>query len=372
MKVYYDYQIILMQRFGGISRYFHEIIARLEYKPEVHPKVRCVGSSNYYFDEYFTKQHPHIHRLEKKLKKRVSKVINRELTKLDLKHHYDVVHPTYYDPYILDMCHYPIVLTVYDMISEIFRESFTDSDRENKSRMIHAADHMIAISESTKRDIIRFYPEIPSEKITVIYIGSNLTKVDDAELRNNFPSKYVLFVGDRRAYKNFNTFSEAMEMILENDSELHVVCTGGGPFKEEEIKALGNKAERYHQINCDDNLLSAAYMNAQCFVFPSKYEGFGIPVLEAFACDCPVILSNTSSLPEVGGDAAEYCDPNNIESIRDAIVKVLYSPEHRNELILKGREQRKKFDWNVITEQTLECYRKVIKAHESQKQDSEN
>ena len=368
MKIYFDYQMILWQKYGGISRYFCEIYSRMMEKDDCEPFVRCFGSTNYYFDKYFSKNNPILYSIGKKIKiKRASGLINRILTYFDLKRNYDIVHPTYYKPYIIKLCKGKMVITVYDMIAELFSEDFPDEERENKYATIHAADHIIAISESTKRDIIRLFPEIPPEKITVIYIGSDMKKVDDKILREKLPSKYILFVGGRRSYKNFISFVDAMDPILEADSSLQIVCTGGGSFRDEEISRMGNKASRYHQINCDDDMLAAAYMNAECFVFPSKYEGFGIPTLEAFACDCPVVLSNTSSMPEVGGDAVEYCDPNSIESIHDAVVRVLNSPELRAELIRKGREQRKKFDWDEITAQTLECYRKVIEANGTDK-----
>ena len=113
-------------------------------------------------------------------------------------------------------------------------------------------------------------------------------------------------------------------------------------------------------MNVDDQTLSYAYSHALCFVFPSLYEGFGIPTLEAFACNCPVVLSNTSSMPEVGGDAAEYINPYDVNDMTQKIQNVLNDENLRVRMIEKGREQLKKFDWDEIAQQTIDCYKEVL------------
>lgn len=361
MKILYDFQILMLQRYGGISRYFYELISRINENDSHTAHIDCKGSMNYYFRDYLRKEPAK--KYKSRLQIKVLRFLNKKHTIKELRNKYDIVHPTYYDPYLKDRIKGKYVLTVYDMIQELFPEYFQDYSRETKKECIIAADHIIAISESTKNDILRFFPELPEERITVIYIASDMKKVDDTEYRSLFPEKYILFVGERKYYKNFSAFSEGVAPLLDKDEDLQVVCTGGGKFSEEELNALGDKASRYHQINCDDKTLAAAYMNALCFVFPSKYEGFGIPTLEAFACDCPAVISNTSSLPEVGGDAVVYCDPYDSDSIGKAVEKVLNTPGLREELINKGRKQREKFNWDEITRQTLECYKKVIETN---------
>lgn len=358
MKILYDYQILAQQKYGGISRYFYELINKINCHDEVKTDIRCILSINSYF-----KDHPGTREYGFSSALIGTGTINRILYKYLLKHEkYDIFHPTYYNPYFLSHNKGKLVITVYDMIHEIFPDYFGDADKtaKNKKELIYAADKIIAISQSTKNDILKFYPDIPESKISVIYIGSNFEPVCQEEHDDRFPQKYILFVGTRTNYKNFRTFFEAVRPLMEKDTDLGLVCMGGGPFSAEELMQQGNLRQRVLQMNVNDKTLSYAYSNAQCFVFPSMYEGFGIPTLEAFACDCPVILSNTSSMPEVGGDAVLYIDPHNEQDIREKTAQMLCSENIRQMYIKKGREQLKKFDWNNIAEQTLKCYYQVI------------
>ncbi len=140
------------------------------------------------------------------------------------------------------------------------------------------------------------------------------------------------------------------------------MCTGGGKFSNYEIeqfKELGI-SKQVLQFNLDDDSLAYFYKNALAFIFPSLYEGFGIPVLESFACGCPVVCSNVSSLPEIAGEAACYFDPYSEESIKNSVVKILTDSNLREELINKGYEQLKKFSWQKTAEQTKKIYESVL------------
>lgn len=128
----------------------------------------------------------------------------------------------------------------------------------------------------------------------------------------------------------------------------------------QETAFLGQYRERVIQMDVSDDKLAAAYTGAQCFVFPSLYEGFGIPTLEAFECGCPVVLSNKSSMPEVGGDAVVYCDPYKVEDMREKIRSVLSDGSLREDLKRKGRKRLNKFDWDDIAGQVVKCYENVL------------
>lgn len=352
MKVLYDYQTCLNQRFGGISRYFFELTQRFEKTEGIDTKLICLFNDNAYFTKNKSEQKPF----------RGRRFLNRTVTKLLLRFSdYDIFHPTYYDTYFLSRYKGKLVLTVYDMIHELMPEYFPgDETSKNKKLLIDRADRIIAISESTKHDIIKLYPDVNEDKIEVIYIGSNF-KVSDVKFDSRFPDNYVLFVGNRDAYKNYANFWRSMEPIMKADETLHLVCLGGGRFKEEELERQKKYSNRIIQMNVNDKTLSYAYSHAKCFVFPSLYEGFGIPTLEAFACECPVILSNTSSMPEVGGDAVEYINPYNISDMTKKIEHVIYSDYLRENMVEKGKKQLKKFNWDDIAKQTLECYKNVLK-----------
>lgn len=357
MKILYDYQIFRAQRYGGISRYFYELTTRIAKISGCKPEIMCIGNINY----YFKKDKGYLTRIDRGLTSKAINLLNRFIILIKLKGNYDIFHPTYYNPYMIGRKHGTMTITVYDMIHEIFPELLKDKTSENKKKIVHEADHIISISESTKRDILKYYNSIPESKITVIYIGTDMKKCMDIQLKVFFPEKYILFVGNREIYKNFAAFTSAIIPILKENPHLHVVCAGGGRFTHDELELMEGYNPRFHQINCDDRMLSAAYTYAQAFVFPSKYEGFGIPTLEAFSCDCPVVLSNTSSMPEVGGDAALYFDPNSIPDMTAKIRMVLEDEALRQELIEKGQKQvqSSKFNWDVIAQQTYRCYEKI-------------
>ena len=358
MNVLYDYQIIQSQKYGGISRYYYELIKAIKRAGSAHTDIRCLFAINKYFgDELDNKFHKDIGKT-----KRGKISLNKLYFKILLStKKYDVFHPTYYDPYYIGHVKGKVVITVHDMIPELFPEYYgTDfSENKDKAKVIHAADHIIAISESTKKDIMTLYPDIDSDKISVIYHGSSLKKTEITTTRESFPEKYILFVGNRWAYKNYSRFWQAVKPLLESDESLHLVCIGGGKFTDEENTYHGNCADRVMQMDASDEALVYAYSHAVCFVFPSLYEGFGIPTLEAFECECPVVLSNTSSMPEVGGDAVEYIDPYNVDDIRRGIQKVLTDSDLRKDMVERGKAQLSKFDWDDVAKKVIECYKTV-------------
>ena len=143
--------------------------------------------------------------------------------------------------------------------------------------------------------------------------------------------------------------------------DLFLVCAGGGAFSNDEF-AFASKlgiSSKVYQCDIEDSLLPSLYANAAAFVFPSLYEGFGLPVLEAFSCGCPAVVSMTSSLPEVAENGAEYFDPKDRKSMQSAIIKVLSDARVRNGLIGKGYDRLAKFSWKNTTEQTKKVYQEV-------------
>jgi glycosyltransferase involved in cell wall biosynthesis len=382
MKILFDYQIFDEQKVGGISRYFYELYKKFNADPDIMLTLPVECSENIFLksiENYKNLPSELINPYEKflpKIKfrgkwkvyslfsKNVYAVTNKErsLTTID-KNDFDVFHPSYYNPYHLEKLRKkPLVITVHDMINEIFPGFFPlDAPTScNKRAVTKRADKIIVVSESTKRDLVYFF-DIPPEKITVIYHGNsfssnNVNRNEEIQL----PDMYLLFVGNRLNYKNFYFFIEAVKELLIKTPELKIVCTWQ-PFSESEklyfrLHKIENSLVHYF---ADDDLLAQLYSSALAFVFPSLYEGFGIPVLEAFSCGCPCLLSNTSSLPEVGGEAAIYFDPQSSESIQIAVNKILYNKELRNDLRLKGYNQLKRFSWDKTAAETKEVYKKL-------------
>ncbi|MGY2133414.1 glycosyltransferase family 4 protein [Hymenobacter sp. HD11105] len=362
MKVLYDHQIYIDQKFGGISRYFNELmkiendlydIDRIDpelfrVKEEVIKKdilskgkrfiKRKLGSSHSNEDKKF----PMLAR-----KKMVSNA-------------YDVFHPTYYDPYFIDIINKPFVVTVYDMIHEIYKEYFSlqDSVSKNKQILCKNSKAIIAISDKTKNDLIELF-DIPSEKIHVTHLASDFDKYIPIKPEIGTDLKrYILFVGTRWAYKNFYFFVLAISSLLKSDPNVHVLCTGHA-FSADEISFFqqhGIEDQMVHVYLNNDNELAWAYQNAVMFVFPSLYEGFGLPILEAFASNCPVVTSYGGSLPEVAGDAAIYFNPKSAHEIKEAVSSVLYSNIIRNDLIAKGRKRYTDFSWDKCRSETQKVY----------------
>ncbi|WP_317197611.1 glycosyltransferase family 1 protein [Bacteroides cellulosilyticus] len=286
-----------------------------------------------------------------------------------------LLHATYYEPYFLDWIgNNPYVITVHDMIYEKLPEFFSKEDRElsfeQKKKVVTQADRVIAISQNTKQDIIDLL-HIAPEKIDVIYHGTNMqkpTRKDSVTL----PKRFILYVGTRYSYKNFARFVKAFSLLSSKDKELYAICTGSSfTMDEKKLFESLNISQKLMHIQAADTLLYTLYNQAEAFVFPSLYEGFGIPIIEAYACLCPAIISNTSCFPEIAADAAAYFNPYSEIEMADTIASVIYNHALRAELIHKGSEQLKLYSWEKAASQTKEVYLKALKENKSKKERKE-
>ena len=252
------------------------------------------------------------------------------------------------------------------MIPEIYPEyykgtlySFLISRKwiQGKKALIKNADKIIAISEKTKEDLINIY-NIPDDKIKVIYHGYNKFNKIGGRL---ISEPYILYVGLRDKYKNFNTFVLGLKSILLK-KQIKILCIGGGQFTKNEINLLkDHKILKYIiQLTANDATLASAYKNALCFVFPSEYEGFGMPILEAFSMECPVILNNKSCFPEIAQDAALYFDSKNPNDVEEKISELINNNTLRQELISNGKIRLNSFSWNQCKKQTSDLYNELF------------
>lgn len=292
-----------------------------------------------------------------------------ESIRLLKKNDFDLFHPTNYNPYFLKFLgKKSFILTVHDMIHELYPEYYSSRDpiKMWKQKLIREAESIIAISHNTKKDIITFF-NIDPDRISVIYHGNPLEFTESSYIKPNidghiFNNRYILFVGNRLHYKNFNFFISAILPLFHKYSEIYLYCAGGGLFTTKEkilFKEL-DLLERVRYFALNDNIMRELYKNAQAFIFPSLYEGFGLPILEAFSCGCPVVASNCSSLPEIAGDAACYIDPTNAGSILQGIESILTDEDYRDELIRKGNERIKSFSWEKTARATKSVYETLI------------
>jgi glycosyltransferase involved in cell wall biosynthesis len=255
------------------------------------------------------------------------------------------------------------VLTVHDLIHEKFPELFSadDATLPCKELLIPRAKRIICVSENTKKDLLGHY-RIDPKIVSVVYHGPSFEGLEPGPQTAKFPGRYILYVGNRGFYKNFVFFLHAVAELLKQESDLRVVCVGGQEWSEGErfrMRDLGVEDKFLLASNLSESDLFHAYQNAECFVFPSIYEGFGFPILEAWAAGCPCLLANASCFPEIGGDAALYFDPRSKQEMLASIRSVLENSELKNELILKGKECLKAFSWSKCAAEHLACYQLV-------------
>ena len=382
MRVLFDHQVFEYQRWGGVSRIYLELIRRLpgrvdvelalarsrsEYVPELERLLGLRITDEGHWETFLGGRKLPLRRQLWSIRKRVAPGtvaprVNRALAEARLDAGaFDVFHPTYFDPYFLEhLGGRPFVLTVYDLIHDIFPESFSAKDPTAARRRLLAdrATRIIAISESTRRDVIE-------------RLGVDPAKVDHVPLGFGWatppspppplPGEYVLFTGSRGGYKNWSFFVEALAPLLRDRPGLHVVCTGH-PFTADErafVARLRLEGRVVHAA-VTEGALRAVYRGATVFAVPSLDEGVGFPVLEAFAEECPAALARTSSLPEVGGEAALYFDPRDAGALRDTIARLLGDAALRADLVARGRERVRRFTWEATCARTIDVYRRAL------------
>lgn len=367
MRTLYDYQIFTQQQYGGISRYFFELIKRFDGVENSCDVATLFSNNAYYNKEINPKLKTFFPNKNFRGKPRVIKKINQKVSNFKIgRGDFDVFHPTYYDDYFIKRLKgKPFVVTFYDMIHEKFSNQFEDLKLDtkifdNKKRLLEYSNKIIAISETTKSDIIDIF-DVDSSKIDVVYLGNSIQNFNFGNQRL-IEIEYILFVGNRSGYKNFDFFITSIADLLV-DNSLKLVCAGGGEFTLQELSLIKSLHIEKHVVFkkiSNDDVLSNYYTHAMFFCFPSLYEGFGIPVLETFACGCPALLSNGGSLPEVGGDAAIYFNPTDTESLRKAADELINSQSFRQSLKEKGFARLKDFSWDNTFMETLGVYKSII------------
>ena len=368
MRVAFDQQVFLLQEYGGISRYICSLATGLSKIPDI--DISILAPLHY---------NGHLDRLPRDLVSgwrvpRIPKTARLVCCVSGLLSRYamgrfrpDIVHETYYSANAFAPRGARRILTVYDMIYERFPSEFSGGQLTTAKKIaVSRADHVLCISESTRRDLIDILG-IDADRVSVVYLGyddlaSSALTSDESRLPSDM-RPFLLYVGSRGGYKNFASLLQAFASSSFLKKNFSIVCFGGEAFQTEELalmQELKLAGAQVRHLGGGDNLLALLYQQAAAFVCPSRYEGFGIPLLEAMSLGCPVICSNTSSIPEVVGDAGEYFDPGNIDSIRGAIESVLESQTRRDELIAKGSARCALFSWTRCAEETLNIYRSLM------------
>lgn len=341
MIVAIDGIIFSLQRHGGISVYFQQLLKHME-KNKFHATLTLeapVFQNTREYGSFISAEHRPGRLFERYRPCRTS-------------NNTAVFHSSYYrlssEPSL------PTVVTVHDFIYERYQRGPRQwVHTAQKNAAIRAAQAVICISESTKDDLLEFVGETPGQKIHVIHNGV-------ADVFKNLrlePSDmpFVLFVGQRAGYKNFCVALAAMEFL----PDLELQCVGGGPIRPEELKGIPDSVARRvrHLGFVSDEELNVLYNRALCLVYPSSYEGFGIPVVEAMRAGCPVVSTDCKAVLEVGRDALTVVADADPRAMADSILKTVSS--ERSNLIKKGLAVAQGYSWDATHRQTLEIYRSL-------------
>ena len=361
MRILFDNKIFINQINGGPSVYFINLINKLKeinYETKISSKLHLsnalseseIHSVNYKIP--FNSSLINYNFIKKHLHKINNKICNYEIKKFEP----NILHTTYYENYSYSYNNkFEKVVTIFDLINEKFNKTFyKEKKNSHKKEILNSADKIICISNNTKKDLLNYY-DIKEKKINVIYLGYPDKKKN---LQKIFDFQYILYVGTRWKYKNFENLLKAISLSNYLKKNFKLVAFGGGKFNKNEENLLKKyNLKNVFQIEGDETKLHSCYKYASLFVYPTKYEGFGLPILESFLYECPVACSYNSSLPEVAGNAAIYFNPDYPDDICDKIEMILTSSKTREELKKKSYLQLKKFSWSKCAKETYEFYK---------------
>ncbi len=357
MKIVFDGHIFRWQQIGGVSRYFREIIQRLpaDWEPSVLGEARSERLP----------AHPRLHAspLSPVRPRSLTQPLCRRWWKWRHLRPAQVVHPTYFNltgglSYADFRC--PVVITVHDMIAARYPdlEDNAAPTTRDLTAAAQAASHAICVSKATETDFLERHPHLQG-RTTVIHHGSSFPVEEVDAGPGIFERPTFLFVGRRATYKNFLLLLRAFAKACKTNPNLRL-CTAGAPLTEEErwqIHFLGLTDRVVSHRNPSEAELQQLYRSSVALLYPSRHEGFGIPPLEAMACGTLPVTSNTTSLPEVMGDAGIMLDPTREDDWADCMLAIAGQKVPRAELLARGRRRARELTWAESARRHVETYR---------------
>lgn len=362
--VFYGPELWSLQNQGGISRYYSELIQRISH---VNKSTKAFIPKN---RNLYVSSIPNYSKIFCD-KTRTSSLIKLAQNSISNKPGDLIYHTTYYGNTRFRLWNdagFKNVVTVFDLISEKFskKKSRLNLKSDSKKKTILSADHIICISNTTKMDLMDIY-NISEEKISVVYLGCELRNAEREVIKVGEKSSFLLYVGKRSGYKNFNNLLFAFADSKKLKDNFRIVAFGGGSFTkiENELITSLRLSECVTQVSGSDKNLAQAYKKATALIYPSVYEGFGLPPIEAMNYGCPVIASNKGSIPEICQNSAIYFDPSNVEQISSTIENSLSDAELLNEKLEMGLITAKRYNWENTTLETIQVYQNLVSKNET-------
>lgn len=376
LNVLFDHQIFSLQQYGGISRYFCELSTHLARLNDVNPKIVAFLHQNCHLRDvqHITRHSAYIHPIRKATLLRY--LLNSFLFEL-YSHLFspDIVHYTYYGNLFSNKAKQ--ITTIHDLIPEKYPHYFDNVKLflRLKRQSIMRSDYIICVSNSTKVDLINYYG-VQESKVSVIHLASSLSSIARQTnhtinlSRIGINEPYILYVGARHGYKNFVTLLNSISKSKNIKNNYSLICFGGPKFSPAEktlIASLGLQDKLFY-LSGSDSLLSQLYQNASLFVYPSLYEGFGLPLIEAMSLGCPVACSDIRVFKEISNGGSMFFDPINESNIKDTLEDVLFSPKRKEYMIQKGYENSSRFSWSKTAKNTLAIYKKIKSEQKTENQ----
>lgn len=364
MRVTFDDQIFTAQKIGGASRYFTELIERYRHDPSL--GVEPVTPFRYVITEHLVRSDPRRFRTPPRLRMarrgRVVRTLNAARSGSRLRRA-DVLHHTYYLPNYLRLPATKRVCTVYDMIPELLPELYPNgSPHYAKEQFVRTCDAVLCISQTTKDDMLRLYGPLDKPvEVTHLAVADEYYR---AEPSNTGALPYVAYIGRREQYKNFDVVLRAFAELASAHPKMRLLCAGGGPLRESETQRIAelDLTDRVERRTLPDDELPSFYASATAMVFPSRYEGFGLPIVEAFAARCPVVVADTPCSIEISGGAAAVFSPDDEHRLAEILDRLAGDPDERARWAALGSARANDFSWARTASRTADVYRRIRQA----------
>ncbi|CAH0356893.1 glycosyltransferase family 1 protein [Sphingobium sp. CECT 9361] len=359
MHILYDHNVFLRGPRSGVSRYFCEMITAASEISDDRMTISAPFHTNRMLDEN--------RQFGRRWHFQPDRYTNAALRLLDegvllarlRSGRYNIIHETHYSGREYGKTNARPVYTLHDMIPELFPSLFGNYSKvlAKRAQAFRSDAHFVAISHNSAADLVQLCG-VPEKHIRVIHHGTSaLPDPGPIQRRDDL----ILFVGERGSYKNFDQLIAAFAQKPRLARDVELLAFGGGGFSDAERTAINRAGlRRVSQRGGDDRALAAAYRAATVFVYPSIYEGFGLPLLEAMALDCPVACSRASCFPEIAGDAATYFDPHDPDEMGEVISKLFDAPEQRFALTRVGVQRSRDFSWSKSAAQHLKFYQEIV------------